>query len=223
MMTTSMSPSLPERSRGLLRPAEENDLPEIVMLHERAFRKAFLTRLGSGFLHSYYRVALSYPARIFLISESGGKLEGFACGFLHPEEFYRLMRRRQWSFLIPMLLAVLRQPSLIARVIYRVESVRKPAPEESGGMCELSSIAVVPEAAGKGIGKALIRAFLAQAWAMGAAQVYLSTDADHNEPVNAFYRKAGFHLQRRFGQYKGRLMNHYEMARPEPGAVREEA
>jgi ribosomal protein S18 acetylase RimI-like enzyme len=79
--------------------------------------------------------------------------------------------------------------------------------------CELSSIAVAPEAAGKRLGKTLVQAFLAQAWSLDAQYVYLTTDADGNEPANALYLKSGFQHTRRFLQRKGRWMNEYVIDR----------
>jgi ribosomal protein S18 acetylase RimI-like enzyme len=67
------------------------------------------------------------------------------------------------------------------------------------------------------LGKALVRAFLAQAWSMDAQCVYLTTDADGNGQANALYRKAGFQHTRRFLQRKGRWMNEYIIHRMEAG------
>ena len=44
---------------------------------------------------------------------------------------------------------------------------------------------------------------------MDAHCVYLTTDADGNDAVNAFYRNAGFKCTRRFMQHGGRWMNEY--------------
>ena len=51
---------------------------------------------------------------------------------------------------------------------------------------------MAPETSGNGLGKALMRAFLAQARSMDAQCVYLTTDADGNDAANAFYRDVGF-------------------------------
>jgi hypothetical protein len=46
---------------------------------------------------------------------------------------------------------------------------------------------------------------------MEAQCVYLTTDADGNEPANALYRQVGFEQNQRFLQRKGRWMNEYVM------------
>ena len=78
-----------DRNR-VVRQATTNDLPEIVDIHQKAFSHFFLTRLGSKFLRNYYGLVLEYRAGIIVVSEGPRALEGFACGFVDPAEFYRL-------------------------------------------------------------------------------------------------------------------------------------
>ena len=74
--------------------------------------------------------------------------------------FYRLMWRAKLAFALPVASALARHPALITKVLYGVQRIHMPASEWPPRSCELSSIAVAPEAAGTGSGKALIRAFL---------------------------------------------------------------
>jgi hypothetical protein len=46
---------------------------------------------------------------------------------------------------------------------------------------------------------------------MNAQCVYLTTDAEDNEPANALYRQVGFQHTQCFLQRKGRWMNEYVM------------
>jgi ribosomal protein S18 acetylase RimI-like enzyme len=206
-----------ERTGGsgtaVVRPATRQDLPGIVAIHQRAFSHFFLTRLGGEFLRRYYDLVLNYATGIVLVSEGRGKLDGFACGFVDPAEFYREMWRGRRVFARPALSAMLRHPSLAAGVLYGVHRIQESASRAPERSCELSSIAVAPEAAGGKLGKALIRSFLAQAWSMDAQYVYLTTDADGNDPANAFYKRSGFQHRRRFLQRKGRWMNEYVIDR----------
>jgi hypothetical protein len=87
----------------LVRRAIGKDLPGIVAIHQKAFGNFFLTRLGGNFLRRYYALVLNYHSGIVLVSEHHGALQGFACGFVEPAEFYKLMWRRRclpW-FVIP--------------------------------------------------------------------------------------------------------------------------
>lgn len=215
---TQMFP-LNERARtgssdsATVRQAARQDLPGIVAIHQKAFSHFFLTRLGNEFLRRYYELVLNYATGIVLVSEGRGELDGFACGFVDPAEFYREMWRARRAFVRPALAAMLRHPSLGAGVLYGVHRIQESASHAPARSCELSSIAVSPEAAGAKLGKALIRAFLAQAWSMDARCVYLTTDADGNDQANTFYKRSGFEHRRRFLQRKGRWMNEYVIER----------
>jgi len=202
---------------GLVRKATVNDLPDIVSIHLKVFRQYFLTRLGSGFLHEYYDLVLNYRAGIMLVSEGPRALEGFVCGFADPAEFYRSMWRHKRAFALPVLTALLRHPSLTTNVLNGVRRIQTPASEWPTRSCELSSIAVTPEKSSNGLGKALMKAFLAHARWMAAQCVYLTTDADGNEAANTFYRDVGFRHTRRFLQRKGRWMNEYVINGTEGG------
>jgi ribosomal protein S18 acetylase RimI-like enzyme len=144
-----------------------------------------------------------------LVALADGSLQGFACGFVEPAEFYQLMWQRKLAFALPVLSAVIHRPSLITRVLNGVERIQKSSAEWPQRSCELSSIAVVPQLLGNGIGRSLIKAFLKHARSMNTHCVYLTTDADSNDAANAFYRGVGFQHRRRFLQCEGRSMNEY--------------
>ena len=194
---------------GLVRQANPNDLPGIVQIHQKAFSHFFLTQLGADFLRNYYALVMRYRAGIVLVGETPEGLQGFACGFADPADFYRLMWRTRGAFVMPLLSALVRHPSLATRVLDGVHRIQTPESEWPARSCELSSIAVAPQAGGNGLGKALIRTFIAKARGMDAQCVYLTTDADGNDAANAFYRDSGFQHTRRFLQRKGRWMNEY--------------
>jgi ribosomal protein S18 acetylase RimI-like enzyme len=194
----------------MVRKATANDLIGIVMVHQKAFGDFFLTRLGSEFLRQYYSLVLNYHSGIMLVSEGRqSALEGFACGFMDPPGFYRLMWDTRRNFVLPVVSALVRHPSLITNVLYGVQKLHASTGEWPERSCELTSIAVAPDLTGNGYGKGLIQAFLAQAQSMDARCVYLTTDADGNDAANAFYRNVGFQHTRRFLQHEGRWMNEY--------------
>ena len=196
-----------------VREARTDDLSGIVTIHQKAFRQFFLTRLGAKFLRLYYGLVLDYESGIVLVGERNGSLSGFVCGFLNPAEFYRLMWRKRGTFVLPALPALIRQPSLAAKVLHGVQRIQTSAASSDPRACELSSIAVAPEMSGFGFGKTLVREFLTRSWSMDAECVYLTTDADANESANALYRDSGFQHTRRFLQRKGRWMNEYVIRR----------
>ena len=88
---------------GVVRQATAQDLAGIVNIHQKSFKHFFLTRLGGDFLWNYYGLVLQYRAGIMLVGEGPGVLEGFACGFVDPAEFYQLMWRFKRIFALPVL------------------------------------------------------------------------------------------------------------------------
>ena len=71
------------------------------------------------------------------------------------------------------------------------------------------SIAVLPNAQGKGAGKLLVSAFLEESKRRGLSQVNLTTDRNNNEAANHFYQKLGFSLSKSYTTPEGREMNEY--------------
>jgi len=212
--TTAHLSGAPEKPASIVRRAAVADLPELVTIHERAFRHFFLTRMGGDFLLRYYELVLTYRRGICLVADNSGLLSGFACGFLDPTAFYTLMRRYSHRFALPAARALGRHPSLLPGIARGIQRMRDAAVHANAQSCDLSSIAVAPEAGRSGVGVTLARAFLAQAWSLNASLVRLHTDANENDAANAFYRKLGFREHRHFLQHQGRWMNEYVMNRP---------
>ncbi|KQT31698.1 GCN5 family acetyltransferase [Sphingomonas sp. Leaf412] len=65
------------------------------------------------------------------------------------------------------------------------------------GQCELSYVALVPELAGKGLGRWLMAEALARAWAPGVERVWLHTCTLDHPHALGFYRAQGFDPIRR--------------------------
>lgn len=197
-----------------VRRAEPVDLPNVARVHVAAFQGFFLAELGERFLAAYYRTVLDYSAGIFLVAEREGRVIGFVAGFLRPAEFYRMMSECKWRFVVPALLGIARRPGLLVRIVRRSKRVlsgkASDAPRAATA-CELSSVAVDPSTGGKGVGRKLVHKFLENAAAIGAHEVFLTTDAERNDAVNSFYLKQGFQCVRTFVQDGDRRMNEYAM------------
>lgn len=204
----------------VLRKARREDLGVIVRIHQDAFPGFFLTELGPRFLTQYYTAVLAYERGILTVALRDGCVAGFVCGFVEPTRFYRTMRARPHHYLLALVTGIVRRPSLVRRLAGNVLRVRGEAVKEVRAHdCELTSLAVSPFAQRTGAGRRLVRAFLDQAWAMGAQRVRLTTDADHNEGANRFYGSLGFHATRSFRLHGNRLMHEYVMDRLQPSDV----
>jgi ribosomal protein S18 acetylase RimI-like enzyme len=193
------------------------DLPSIVSIHRQAFAGFFLTRLGPVFLERYYRLVLEQPDGILIVALQQNEVIGFAAGFASSAKFYSELKKRKFSFAMASLPSLLRSPGIIRRLLLDFREVRTHAlptqvlKEYQG---ELSSIGVAPGWSRRGIGRGLLDAFIVRARELGLKVITLTTDADGNDAVNEFYRKAGFGLSRTFMQGDQRPMNEYHMNIP---------
>ena len=200
-----------------IRRATLSDVQNVTKIHIAAFPGFFLTSLGKGFLRELYSGFLSLPSGIFLVAENQGQLIGFAAGTSDPESYFsELRKRRGVFFLLSAIPAVLRHPLLVMKKLYGALFYRGDEPADLKNAALLSSIGVLPEAFGAGVGRELLEKFEEIAFSHGAQFVYLTTDETGNDRVNAFYRKCGYREESRFLQQANRPMLRYVKT---PGTV----
>jgi len=192
-----------------VRSATAEELPVLVDLHLAAFSGFFLSFLGSRFLLELYRGFLAEPAAVLLVASADSKPLGFVAGAAKPAKFFsRLLLRRWYAFVWAAIPALLRQPGRVAPKLLSALTYRGDLPPLRRAAL-LSSIAVAPEAAGKGVGKRLVEAFCARAAELGCGSVYLLTDRDDNPRVNSFYLSTGFTLEGQIKKDDQRWLNRY--------------
>ncbi|MCE9614316.1 MAG: GNAT family N-acetyltransferase [Lentisphaerae bacterium] len=184
------------------------DLPVVVAVHGHSFPGFFLTVLGPRFLTLLYRSIAADDGGLVLVAVQDERLLGFAAGVLEQRGFYRrLIRRHLVAFALAASGAALRHPAAVPRLF---RALTKPADaQQAAAPCCLMSLAVAPDCQGRGIGSALVRAFCDAMTARGASAISLTTDAAHNDAVNAFYARAGFRHHRQYSTPEGRIMNEY--------------
>jgi ribosomal protein S18 acetylase RimI-like enzyme len=200
---------------AVIRVAGAGDLKALARQHQESFPAFFLTTLGAPFLWEYYDAVRHYPGGILLLAaDGGGEAVGFVAGFLDPPGFYSALRRRWYRLVIPLLGALFRHPAIVGRVLAARSRVSRSAEErvaDAAAVAELSSLAVATAREGRGQGRQLVDAFVAEARRRGARRVVLTTDAHDNDRVNLFYARSGFVLERQEEAQQGRLMNHYRL------------
>ncbi len=192
-----------------LRPISAEGLSAVAAVHLAAFEGFYLSALGDRFLREDYARLLEYRGGILVGAFSGEDLVGFVAGFVAPDDFYRTLKRQRIRLVIASLPALARRPSRIMAFIANYRRVRRLVCTPAGQRttAELCSLAVRPKSAGRGIGKRLVREFCVVASRLGADQVILTTDADDNVRVNAFYEAMGFKSRRAFEARPGRMLN----------------
>lgn len=191
-----------------VRPATINDLDAIVNIHINAFQGFFLTKMGKRFLKLYYAIVLSYKNSLTLVCVQENKTVGFVTGFFNPNGFYSYFSSQKKRFIIPIAISLAKNPKLIKRILYNFKRVRNIT--EKDNQIELSSIAVHADMQGKSIGKILLGEFIHESKKYSPENIYLTTDAENNEPVNRFYAANGFMLEKQYLS-QDRLMNLYKL------------
>ncbi len=195
-------------SENLL-PVDKRHLKDIVQVHLSSFSDFFLSELGRRFLFLFYSGIVKAPEGIaFVYLNETGIPAGFVAGTSNPRGFYsRLLKRHWFRFALAAIPSVLRKPAIISRV---ARAVFHPSDNPEGNeVAGLYSIGVLPEQRGTGAGKKLMQAFLEEAKHRGCKSVFLTTDKENNDPVNAFYVSHGFSVERCFVTPEGRKMNEY--------------
>jgi len=184
----------------------------MINLHLNAFPDFFLTSLGYRFLMLLYRGYMQHPQGICLVSEEGGRLNGFVAGTMEPAGFFRtLLRRQAFQFAFAAAPGLLKNPvhtikKCLAALFYRGEQ-----PQGIPDAALLSSLAVSPAAQGQGFGRDLVLAFAEEVRRRHGKAIYLITDEENNVGVNRFYERCGFVLFDTFEKTGKRAMNRWVM------------
>ncbi|MDA8430354.1 MAG: GNAT family N-acetyltransferase [Geobacteraceae bacterium] len=184
-------------------------IQSVVQTHLVSFPGFFLSFLGSRFLMLYYEGICEAPEGIGLVylNASGGAA-GFVAGSSNPRGFYSRLLKKDWlKFAFASIGAIIRKPTVITRVARGlIHPGGNPLGDDVAG---LFSIGVLPELQGTGAGKKLVLAFFQEALNRGCKRLFLTTDRDENDAVNAFYQKLGFSIERQYETPEGRRMNEY--------------
>jgi ribosomal protein S18 acetylase RimI-like enzyme len=184
-------------------------IAKVVQVHLSSFPGFFLSFLGPRFLSLFYSgVCLAPEGIAFVYLNPFGEPAGFVAGTSNPRGFYSRLLKRDWlKFAFASIGAVFRRPTVITRI---ARGLFHPASNPVGNdVAGLFSIGVLPELQGTGAGKKLVQTFLDTASARGCKRVFLTTDSDNNDAVNAFYEKCCFTLERQYVTPEGRNMNEY--------------
>lgn len=192
-----------------IRDATVEDIDIIVNIHLAAFQGFFLSILGASFLKILYQGFLKNESGILRVAarRHDNKIIGFSAGSTHPELFFKKLRRQCWyKFFLAALAPLLKNPRLIFTKLFNAIFYKGDIPERISNASLLSSIAVLPCAAGTGCGSLLINDFEQESQILGSSCVFLTTDALQNDHVIHFYHSKGYVIESTFNQNGGRVM-----------------
>lgn len=194
-----------------IRPAERNDanlISLVTSIHLSAFPGFFLTFMGRDFLETMYMSYVEHEPSGILLAEDDRGLLGFLSYSGDFSGLYKFMLRKHFfAFGWYSFCAFLRKPGCFIRLLRAFLKPGEAKREEN--YLELSSIGVDPRYQNEGVGTGLISALIELADFSVFSYITLETDGKDNDKANAFYRKNGFALERKYTTSEGRDMNEY--------------
>lgn len=187
----------------------KNRVSEVVAVHMQSFTGFFLTFLGKGFLTQLYKGFVEYEGSGLIVAVNDeDKIVGFLAYSDDLSGFYKyLIKKHIVSFAWYAGLGFLRKPKIFFRLLRAFTYSNEAKREEK--YIELSSIGVLPEAAGTGIGSKLINVLQKKFDLKRYKYIKLETDAENNKGANCFYQRNGFVIDHEYETYEGRKMNEY--------------
>lgn len=187
---------------------DRDNIETVVKIHIAAFPNFFLTSLGYKVLCVFYDALIKDSATIAWAVLAENKIIGFFVASTHPSGLYsRVFKKHFFAFLFPLLLAFLKRPVLLKRMIISFGSQKSHVTPDDCHAA-LLSICVDPSFSGKGVGTNMLHQLEDELRKTRQKGYYLTTDADHNENTNQFYLRNEFQLFSTF-QQGNRRMNLY--------------
>ncbi len=183
-----------------VRKARPEELTRVAELHADRIADGFLSSLGVPFLRRLYRRVLAGPDSFVLVATGADAVVvGFVAGVGDLARLYRRFLVRDG-----VAAGVRAAPRLVRALRRVVETLRYPTATTDLPEAEILAVAVAEEAGGRGIGRVLVDAAVAEFHERGirAARVVTTTD---NTRALAMYRACGFATVARFEVHAGRV------------------
>lgn len=162
---------------------------QVAALHVRCIDRGFLATLGVPFLALMYRAIDEASDSVLLIDAREGQVMGFVSGGMGMGTIYRRMLHRPLR-LGRALLPVLFRPATLAGIIEILRYGRSRPVSAGARDAELLSLAVAPEARGKGMAEGLYTRLQGHYRACGVPRFRI-TVGDALLPAHRFYTRMG--------------------------------
>jgi len=106
--------------------AKPSDAKQIANVHFHIRDKydlGFFAQVNKSFLVQYYKVMLNDPNEVVVCAETEtGQIVGFNSGSLDSSHQFDMMKKRKFSFVIPLLTSAISRPKLIVSAFDRMKS-----------------------------------------------------------------------------------------------------
>ena len=179
-------------------------LERLSALHTSVMQ-TLLSDLGLAMVRKYYEAAQADPWVLGLCSvTSSREIDGWVMGSPAPSALNAKLRQPLTWFAGQMIQLSLRRPGTMLELLRSLLSA-SDANQLSPRQIELTYIGVAPEAQGRGLGKALLKAFSQAAFQAGYVSIALSVETDNPAAIH-LYGQHGYKITRTF--HEGRFERH---------------
>lgn len=114
--------------------AKPEDAKQIASVHYHIrdkYDQGFFAKVNYSFLKQYYKVILNDPCEVVVCAEDENqKIVGFSSGSLDSERQFKIMRKKKFRFIIPLLTSAITKPKLIKSALDRFKSTKGSSDNE---------------------------------------------------------------------------------------------
>lgn len=200
-MASTSGGALPDPAGGTpveVRRGSPADARRAAELHAGQIAEGFLSQLGPAFLERLYRRIARTDSSFLLVAAEGDRVVGFLAGSCDVGGLYRRFLVRDG---VAAALGAWR--NLLRAWPRALETLRHGGSDEvAAGGAELLSVAVDPAARGRGVGGALVAAFVAELGRRGVGSGHVVVAADNASAIS-LYERGGFVRSRTFELHPG--------------------
>lgn len=108
--------------------AKPSDAKQIAYVHYHIrdkYDQGFFAQVNYSFLKQYYKVILNDPYEVVICAEDETRrIVGFSSGSLDSNRQFAMMRRKKFSFVLPLITSAIINPRLIKSAIDRFKSTK---------------------------------------------------------------------------------------------------
>lgn len=184
----------------------KQEIPQIVSIHNLAFKDFFLTQLGDRFLNIYYTSVLNQKKGILLGCFQNNVLIGFCAATTHSKGFNtQLIIDNLMKYVWIGVKLIFSNPKAVKRLIKNLTK-KESSNNDDGNYAELLSIGVKPDIQNSGIGKLLLTELEIILTKNEIKHLSLTTDFYNNDKTIGFYHYLGYKKMYEFITYPNRKM-----------------
>lgn len=114
--------------------AKPSDAKQIAFVHYHIrdkYDQGFFAQVNYAFLKQYYKVVLNDPCEVVVCAEDENqKIVGFSSGSLDSERQFKMMRKKKFSFALPLITSALTRPQLLKSAFDRFKSTKGDSKNE---------------------------------------------------------------------------------------------